>query len=355
MNCEHYLKKQLEDNQFISVYQFMELALYHPKFGYYMKQNPLGDKADFVTSPEVSQLFGEVLCLWAMKKYMALQKPRRLAVIELGPGRGLLMSDFLRFAQRYPEFHASLDIHFVEISPTLQSIQQTKVTSAPLFWHQTIEDAFEKIQEIPVLILANEFFDALPVEQYRQQDHVWQQRCLQLNNCQELDFCFRNMDHHLIPLNIKFDIWQNDQIIEHHVLTENIMQKIVDHFKMVSGAAAIVDYGYLKGQGDTLQGVSQHQYVNVLKNPGAVDLSTHINFKRLQNIAGSSSTIMTQRDFLFKHGILELTRTYGRDADTLMRTNLEQQIYKLTSSQEMGTLFKVLEINSFPLEEPNHA
>ena len=323
----------------------MELTLYHPEFGYYMKQNPLGDRADFVTSPEISQLFAEIICVWAMEKYLDLQKPLRLAVIELGPGRGLLMSDFLKFAQRFPDFYTSLEIHLIEISPTLKTLQQTQLNHPHVFWHTCIEEAFEKINHLPTLILANEFFDALPIDQYRCQDHTWQQRCIALNAKKEFEFCFKNIPQKELPFKIDFDFGQNNQIIEHNSKTEDIIRKLVEYLKVVSGAALIIDYGYLRGQGDSLQGVSQHTYRNILENPGEIDITSHVDFGNLQKIVGKSGKIMTQRDFLFKYGLLELAQKYGQNADLPVRHQIEQQVYKLTSSQEMGTLFKVLDIN----------
>ena len=340
-----YIKNQLENGQFVSVATLMDLALYHPEFGYYMIQNPLGDRADFVTSPEISQMFAEILCLWAMEKYLELQKPARLAILELGPGRGLLMSDFLKFAERFPDFYASLEIHLIEISPTLKNIQQTQLTHPHQFWHTDIEDAFKKIGHLPTLILANEFFDALPLEQYRLQNHHWQQRYVRLNTQKELEFCFKDIAPKDLPDDLKSGDWKNNEIVEINSNAVNIMKKIVKHLKFVFGAGLIIDYGYVTGQGDSLQAISYHKHVDILDKIGEIDLTTHVNFGQLQKMAGSSGKTMTQRDFLFKYGLLNLAQNYGRKTDVKTRHQIEQQVYKLTSSQEMGTLFKVLELN----------
>ncbi|MGI4851234.1 MAG: class I SAM-dependent methyltransferase [Janthinobacterium lividum] len=329
----------------MSIGTLMDLALYHPEFGYYMTQNPLGDRADFVTSPEISQMFAEVLCLWAMERYLEFQKPARLAILELGPGRGLLMSDFLKFAQRFPDFYASLEIHLIEISPTLKNIQQTQLTHLHQFWHTDIEDAFKKIDCLPTLILANEFFDALPLEQYRQQDHHWQQRYVGLNAQKELEFCFKDIAPKDLPDEIKSCVWKDNEIVEVNSNAINIIGKIVKHLRSVFGAALLIDYGYVTGQGDSLQGISQHKYVDVLDQIGEIDLTAHVNFGHFQKIAGNAGKMITQRDFLFKYGLLDLAQNYGRKTDAKTRHQIEQQVYKLTSSQEMGTLFKVLELN----------
>ncbi len=353
--CEIYIKERLKEKRFFSIAEFMEIALYHSEFGYYMKQNPLGDQQDFVTSPEIGQLFGEVLCLWAMDKYLILEKPVSLAIVELGPGRGLMMADFLRFAQRFPEFHQSLDLHFIEVSPFLRKIQQNNIIHPAQKWHPSLEDAFKSIGTKPTLILANEFLDALPLEQFQKTKEGWQQRGIALDTENNLQFCFQNIDPSQLPLDLQSHPYEENKIIEYNALAEETVRLCLQHLQKTTGFGLFIDYGYVEGQGDTLQGMARHQYKSVLEKPGDIDLTSHIHFGRLQRQCGPQSTLMTQRDFLFKQGLLTLVQNYRRKSSTEIQQHLENQVYKLTSSQEMGTLFKVLEINLGTSEEPLNA
>ena len=160
----------------------------------------------------------------------------------------------------------------------------------------------------------------------------------------ELAFCFKNIDQNYIPFGFQLNNLKDNQIFEYNPKAEHIMETLVQYLKSVSGAALIIDYGYLKGQGDTLQGVVQHKYASVLDNPGEVDLTSHVDFGRLQKITDDKGHLMTQRDFLFKYGLLHLAQKYGQKSNTEKRDQIEKQVYKLTSSMEMGTLFKVLEV-----------
>lgn len=340
--CEEHIRQLLEKKSFITIAEFMAVALYHPEFGYYMQCQPLGSSADFITAPEVSLLFGETLCFWAVEQYYRLHQPQKIALVELGPGRGILMADFLRTTQLLPDFFEALEIHLVEKSPKLQATQQYLIHHPKVFWHWEIEELLTAIQSLPALIIANEFFDALPVEQFQKTSQGWSERGVVISEENTLAFGFRSID----ASNFSFPDVKTDTLIEYCPLAEEIMKKLVHHLNQASGAAVMIDYGYWEGYGDTLQAIARHQYAQVLENPGTADITTHVNFRVLKEIAGKNTTIMTQSEFLMKHGIVKLAQAHAYKAAEAEKNQLALQLYKLTSSREMGTLFKVLEVLS---------
>ncbi len=338
--CKEYICHLIRKEGFISIAEFMAAALYHPEFGYYMQRQPLGSNADFITSPEISLLFGETLCFWAVEHYYRLHQPKKIALVELGPGRGILMSDFLRTAQLLPDFFNALDIHLLETSPKLQATQQYIIHHPRVFWHEEVAELLEAIHSLPVFIIANEFFDALPVRQFQKTSQGWAERGVIISEDHTLSFGIRDIE----VSNFSFPLVKTDAIIEYCPLAEDMMRKLVHHLNQVSGAFVSMDYGYVESYGDTLQAVSRHRYVPVLENPGAADITAHVNFRVLKEIAGEKAKIATQSEFLMKHGIVKLAQAHAHNASEADKNQLALQLYKLTSSQQMGTLFKALEV-----------
>jgi NADH dehydrogenase [ubiquinone] 1 alpha subcomplex assembly factor 7 len=319
----------------ISVAEYMELALAHPTFGYYMQKDPLGKGGDFTTAPEISQIFGELIGLWLAEQWCALGNPDA-ALVELGPGRGTLMNDLLRATQNIPGFHDSISVHLVETSPTLQHKQWQMLANAHprISWHKDMSEVPQK----PLLLVANEFFDALPVRQFVGS----KERMVDI----------------VIPAKAGIHTDQHTRCLawtpafagvtrETCEPAEKIIRAIAEHIKTHNGAALIVDYGYEGGsRGDTLQAVKNHEYHNPLIKPGTADLTCHVDFDLLKKTAESERVKIwgpvPQGIFLTRLGApLRATKLCERATPT-QQAAITSGLERLISLEKMGDLFKVL-------------
>jgi SAM-dependent MidA family methyltransferase len=264
----------------MSVRQFMSYCLTHPDHGYYMTRDPLGRSGDFVTSPEISQVFGELIGLWAASAWRLMGQPENVRLCELGPGRGTMMLDALRAAQVVPKFRQAIVVHLVEVSPVLRQRQEVSFAGldVPVMWHETFED----VPEGPIVILANEFMDALPVNQAIKQFNGWYERTVEIDSAGSLAF---GISDEQIPL---FEQTLPPQVRDAPVgsiyewrsehLALGIGQRVVSQ----GGAALIIDYGHTESAvGETLQAVGGHAFANPLVSPGEVDLTAHVDFQAL--------------------------------------------------------------------------
>jgi len=280
------IRKRIKSAGPMPVRQFMTMCLTHPDHGYYVTRDPLGAGGDFVTSPEISQVFGELLGLWAASAWHAMGQPENVRLVELGPGRGTMLIDAMRAAQVVPAFRSAIVLHLVEVNPKLRERQQQMLGTidVPAMWHESFDD----VPDGPAIILANEFFDALPVNQAIKQFNGWYERVVEIDANDNLVFGIAN---EVIPL--------FDQLVPKAVRdapvgaiyewrTDNVALGIGTRVTREPGAALIIDYGHLKsGPGDTLQAVGGHAFVSPLLNPGEVDLTAHVDFEAIASAADS--------------------------------------------------------------------
>ena len=316
----------------ISVADYMALSNQH----YYATRDPLGADGDFTTAPEISQIFGELIGAWCADTWHKLGCPAPFALIELGPGRGTLMADLLRVAHKDAAFAAALKIHLVETSPVLKTKQQQALQNYSVAWH----DSLDTLPAMPWLLIANEFFDALPIEQYIKTETDWQQRVLRYDKDR---FVWDQIPHSKND----YAAAANGTILEQQPVSNNICSTIAQHLKSHAGAALIIDYGYSHAAyGDTLQALKNHQFVDVLSAPGEIDLTAHVNFAALKLAVADQSIyakpITTQRDFLTALGILQRGTALERNASPEQAADIQSAIHRLTNADQMGTLFKVL-------------
>ncbi|HOO82664.1 MAG TPA: SAM-dependent methyltransferase [Alphaproteobacteria bacterium] len=299
---------------------FMALALGHPEHGYYMKGDPFGRAGDFVTAPEVSQLFGEMIGVWAADLWMQMGAPERLAMVECGPGRGTLMADILRASRNVAGFHDALRIHLVEMSPVLRGKQREALAEYEVVWH---EDFKGVPGDVPMIVIGNEFLDALPFEQYVGDV----QRKVGLDEDAQLVFVPMEGDVY------EFAPYRND-----------FVKCVCSRLKAQGGAALFIDYGHVhSGPGDTFQAIKGHEYVDVLSHIGDADLTSHVNFEALQRgvdigVAGP----VEQGDFLRALGIGLRARMLAEKADVQQVDMIEKGLHRLIDSDQMGSLFKVI-------------
>jgi SAM-dependent MidA family methyltransferase len=324
----------------ISIAQFMTLALHDPKDGYYATRDPFGSGGDFTTAPEISQMFGEMLGLWCVQVWHDQGKPVPVRLVELGPGRGTLMADALRAMRVVPEFLAALDVVLVEASPVLRQIQQAKLaeSGARLSWTDRFEAASV---DRPLLLLANEFFDALPIRQFVRVGTGWRERMVTADANGRLCFALSPVPADALVPADKGGAPQGGVVETSPAATalgEDIARTIAEH----GGGALIVDYGYdAPGFGETLQAVESHSFAEVLADPGESDLSTHVDFAALVEAirrGGAEPFGPTgQGPFLIDLGITARAERLIQN-DPAVVTALD----RLINSQQMGTSFKAL-------------
>jgi SAM-dependent MidA family methyltransferase len=323
----------------ISVERYMSLCLRH----YYATRDPLGAAGDFTTAPEISQMFGELIGLWMLEVWNGMGRPAPCRLVELGPGRGTLMADLLRATRLLPDFKAAATVHLVETSPSLRQRQQDALASSgfEVEWHDRIED----VPAGPTLLVANEFFDALPVRQFAATDRGWCERLVGLDG-ERLIFGLRSEAEPALGKPLR----QGD-ILEWPAASVDIMSTLAGRLARNGGAVLILDYGYWgPGFGDTLQALKNHRPVDPLEEPGEADLTTHVDFHRLAQAAAAQGArvhgTVAQGDFLQALGIEARARALKARATPAQAADIDRALARLTERGQtgMGELFKVLAV-----------
>ena len=344
----NHIKSRIVSEGPISVSDYMEEALFNPKYGYYMTGDPLGKQGDFITAPEISQMFGELIGLWCAVIWEEMGSPKKINLIEMGPGRGTLMADALRAISSVPRLSAAINIHIVETSPSLQRRQKRnlKTLSFNIEWHENFQD----VPAGPLILIANEMFDVLPIRQFVKSTSSWVERKVGCNGLGELAWVLDQSclisDNLIPPQLMRSKLGSTFELGKIAVdLVSNITRSVVKY----GGAALIIDYGYLKsGVGDTLQAVKNHSYADILSEPGKSDLTAHVDFeclaKNARTIGGVVCGPVTQRDFLRRLGIESRAAQLKNSASTRQKSEVLTGLNRLIGTDEMGNLCKVMAI-----------
>jgi len=342
MSLRDLLIARIQQDGPISVADYMTECLLHPVYGYYTTHDPLGVQGDFVTAPEISQMFGELIGLCLAQCWMDQGRPASATLAELGPGRGTLMADVLRATQQVPGFHDALQIVLLEASPTLRGVQQATLKGYYPQWIETIAD----LPEQQLFMIENEFFDALPIRQFLRDGAGWRERRIGIDGT-SLTFGLSGQTPQT-ALHDRLEDTKDGDLVEHCAAAIPIMTEISDRISGHGGAALIVDYGDWRSLGDTLQAIKSHQRADPLVAPGQADLTAHLDFEPLAQLAraaGCAHTRLTpQGVFLERLGITARAQSLaasqkGQAVDTLIAAHR-----RLTHPEEMGNLFKVLGI-----------
>ena len=328
----------------LTVARYMALCLGHPVHGYYTSRDPLGLGGDFTTAPEISQMFGELIGLWAVEVWELMDSPKPVRLVELGPGRGTLMADLLRAVRIAPGFLQAAGVHLVETSPLLRARQREKLSAspAPVAWHQRLSD----VPPGPMIVIANELFDALPVRQFVCTERGWCERLVGLGPDRELVFGLASEPERLVR-----DKGAPGDVLEWPGAALDLVKEISSRLAAAGGAALVIDYGHSASAfGETLQAVKRHAYTDPLAEPGEADLTAHVNFARLGEAARSCGATVhgpvAQRDFLQALGIEARARTLQARATGAQAADVEAALRRLSgdSAGDMGRLFKVLAV-----------
>lgn len=317
----------------MTVEAFMRLCLHDPEFGYYATRPALGEGGDFITAPLVSQMFGELIGLWAVETWRHLGRPAPFRLVEVGPGDGTLFSDMLRAAKLAPDFLAAADLWLVETSGPLAAIQHQRLGDTAAHWAGSLA-------EVPggalVILVANEVLDCLPVTQFVRRKEGWAERVVGLDQAGELAFG-------LGPPRPAQDMAPEGTMIEMSAAQADFTSAVAGRVLKDGGAALLIDYGGEEGGGDTLQALRRHQKVDVLDTPGEADVTVHADFRALRmavKAVGAKAGILTQGDFLRRLGIEQRAAALSRAAPERAEV-IARQLGRLIGDDQMGQLFKV--------------
>ena len=349
------IKALIRTNGPISVTDYFALCLADPEHGYYRTRDPFGRAGDFVTAPEVSQLFGEMLGIFLVHAWQKHGGPTDVRIAEIGPGRGTMMADMLRvIAKLAPQLYEHATIHLIETSPKLRTVQHKTLGmhAARVTWH----DSFEELPDGFVLLAANELFDAIPIRQFIKTPSGFRERMVGLDANDDLTFAagVAGLDPALLPEHHKNV--PNGTIFEIAPAREAVMATIGERIARFGGTALAIDYGhFVTGFGDTLQAVLKHDFDPPLAHPGEADLTSHVDFERLAGAAAAAGLhvhgMLHQGDFLVGLGIGERASALGRHRDEATQQSILNDVARLAGSGagKMGDLFKVLAVGSAPL------
>ena len=342
----------------LTVAEYMAEALGHPQYGYYKQGDPFGLEGDFITAPEISQMFGELLGAWCAAAWDSMGRPDPVRLVELGPGRGTLMADALRGTHKAAGFHAAVDLHMVETSPYLRDRQAETLQRAASAISPSWHDAFDEVPDGPLLLVTNELFDALPIHQFEFQRGRWLERVIDVDGSGDgLAFALRLPGPALAVATPPPQPPRQGMVIESSpagiALAAAIGRRVAQH----GGAALIIDYGHDgSGRGDSLQAVRRHQKHAVLADPGTADLAAHVDFGALARaVREGGATVhgpIPQNTLLERLGIKLRAAALARIATPAQAADLQAATERLLHLEQMGTLFKALAIAAPTLPVP---
>ena len=342
------IRRRIEADGPMPVAEFMALCLAHPEHGYYITQDPLGESGDFTTAPEISQMFGELVGLWLAQAWVDRGSPSPFALVELGPGRGTLMTDALRAAARVPGFVEAADLWLVETSPALRKKQWEALGKYEPRW----ADSFSDVPELPLFLIANEFFDALPIRQFEIREGALCERVVGLEGGALSLGLSPPVTEESLP-----DHAEEGAIVETCPVGRHIAGEIGERLSGQGGTALTIDYGHDTAlqRGDTLQAVKDHGYTDILAEPGLADLTAHVDFRTLSNATESSGAkswgVRTQGALLDWLGIRVRAAMLAKTSPD-REAEIEAALDRLTEPEQMGTLFKALALSGDEIDPP---
>ena len=323
--------------------KFFQNVLYDSKFGYYTTQKPFGKKGDFITSPGISNLFSEMIAIWIIASWELFGKPKKFNIIELGPGDGSLTKILLGSFKKFPEFNSIKRIFLYEESNYLKKIQKNNISDKEVKWINN----FNGIKKGPVIFFGNEFFDAIPIKQFKRINGSLLEKNYTLDKNYKIKEVFKKVSKANIKIIGSYKSLKNLKFIELPKLGLQELRKITKKISKLKGCILMIDYGYLKPNSqDTLQSVMKHKKNNLLKNLGKADITAHVNFSLLNEFFLKENlkikNIISQKKFLENMGILERAKIIAKKMRFSEQSNLYLRLKRLLSPKSMGSLFKVI-------------
>ncbi len=327
--------------------RFIEESLYNKKYGYYMKKNPFGKSGDFITAPNISILFSEMIAVWIISFWEKLNCPQQFNLIELGAGNGEMMQVLVNTFIKFPKFKNSCKINILEKSKLLKKIQKDNIKYKKIKWLNNLSE----LNNFPCIFIANEFFDALPIKQFLKKDKKWYERYVNFANLNKLEYLDIPFDMHKFEKKIKFKISHKQNFVEYSPIAAKYLKTIINKIRLNDGGILIIDYAYIeKEMKNTLQAVSKHKYCNILKNFRNSDITYNLNFNLINMITKQfgpcSSIFTTQKKFLTKLGILDRAEILAKNMPFSQKADIYFRIKRLIDEKQMGDLFKVMFIKN---------
>ena len=335
-----------KNNKLLALDDFINESLYNKKYGYYMKKNPFGKNGDFITAPNISILFSEMIAIWVISFWEKLDRPKKFNLIELGAGNGEMMRVLVNTFNKFPQFKNSCKINILEKSELLQQTQKNNIKGTKIRWLNNLNE----LNNFPCIFIANEFFDALPIKQFLKKEKKWYERHVKyLNN--KLEYLDIPFDMQKFEKKIKLKISFNQNFIEYSPLTSKYLKIIIKKIKLNKGGVLIIDYAYLeKEMKNTLQAVSKHKYCDVLKSFSNSDITYNLSLslinKIIKKLGSCSSLSTTQKKFLTRLGIIDRAEILSKNMPFSKKADMYFRIKRLIDKNQMGDLFKVMFITN---------
>ena len=339
--------KLLNNKKNLRLDKFIDLALYE-RNGYYLSKKPIGRKFDFVTSPEISQMFGEIIGVYLLYHWKE-KINSKFNLIELGPGNGTLFQDIERTAKILPNFFENADVNLIEINKELRKIQEKNLNyfkQSKIRWSKALNFR----SKLPSIIYSNEFFDCFPVRQFLNDNNHWFERYVKFN---EKENKYYSINKRVISKKILdyLNKYKRQKIYEVSYSRNKYFEQICKYLKKNRGICILIDYGYNKKiKNFTLQAIYNHKKTSIFENIGQQDISSHVNFNELIEIAKQNklqiNEFVSQRDFLIKYGILERKKKLLTKNSNLNKNLLDEEVDRLINVDRMGNLFKCLVVSN---------
>ena len=340
------IDKIFSKTEAMSLDLYLEKVLYDKNIGYYQRKNPFGLKGDYVTAPNISNLFCEMITIWLISFWKNLKKPKKLNFIELGPGNGDFCLTLLKTLKNFPEAYSAINIMLYEKSERLKKIQQKRIVSKKVSWIKNLK----KIRKNPVIFFGNEFLDALPIKQFKKINGNIYERYVALKK-NKVNFLFKKAVKKQINKLKDYRLLDENGIIEYPEYGFKELEIICKKIKKLNGGALFIDYGYKSGKNiNTLQSVIKHRYNNINKNIGDSDITALVNFGLYREYFNYNGLlvedIISQSKFLQKMGVIERVKIASNKMTYEDRLNLYMRLKRLIDPKMMGKNFKV--INDWP-------
>ncbi len=321
---------------------FFSNVLYDKKFGYYTSKNPFGKKGDFITAPKISNLFSEMIAIWIISTWEMFGKPERINLVELGPGDASLIKVLLEVFKRFPKFDNAKKVYLYEKSIFLEKKQKQNLKINEVEWIRN----FQKIKNGPVIFFGNEFFDAIPIKQFKKKNNLYLEKYYAIKD-KKIKVLFKSALKDDIKLIKSFNCLKKLKFIEFPKLGLKELHKIIKRILKLNGCILLIDYGFLKSNNlDTLQSVKNHRKNSILKNLGKADITSKVNFDLLKEYFLKNNlkvkSAITQKKFLENLGIIERSEIVAKKMSFREKTNLYLRLKRLLSPKLMGELFKAI-------------
>ena len=327
----------------LPVDKFLQNVLYDKKFGYYSSQVPFGEKGDFITAPTISNLFSELISVWIISTWEKFGKPEKINIVELGPGDGSLIKILLDISKKFPEFNSAKNIFLYETSDNLKKIQKSNIKNNKIKWIKN----FQNLNDAPVIFFGNEFFDAIPIKQFKRIKKKLYEKNYSINENYKIQEILRKANKQDLKNIQSFKVLKNLQFIEFPKFGLIEMKKIIKTISKLNGCLLMIDYGYLKPNNqNTLQSVIKNKKNKLLHNLGKADISSHVNFSLLNEFFLKNKCkvkkVISQKEFLIKMGINSRAEIIAKKMKFRDQANLYLRLKRLLSPKLMGELFKVI-------------